>query len=589
VIRARKGRALFALGRWDEAAASLRLGLADLPAGDPSLNDDRYLALVELGELAQVELDYGQALESFRAAAPLMKDVADRSRAIKGLILAGMFYDAPAALAAADSALAEIDAAKLADKRMEALFRNLRGRVLLNRGRADEAKKELFRAVTLLGGLTTKVDAADIAARSDLAIAALRAGDDETAREYLAWTGAGQFRDAFPSGAEMNPPPCGEELAPDDVAVVEFSIRDDGSVGVAQPIYSSRQGPSALAFARAVKGWSWKPDEVGKIAPLVRAMTRVELRCTTSAERPSVFALLGNDVDDWLASRGFPTEPSEGRSDAGRLKPLQEELARREAASGKDSLALLPVLANLIRNAIVPNADKQAYLSRGLEIARREKAPAPVIAWFSIPSYSHFWERSTQTRYVAALRALAASPEVAGDPRASAAVRLELAESLYYSKRNADALAELRAVAATPGLGAHDPLRTAALIRTASLELGAGDAAGARQAFAASGLSADQCSLVDTPPRRKSGSISDSDFPAEALRWGFEGWVRTEWDVSAAGESVNVRATVSYPPFVFSQSAIRGFDRLRYEPTFRPNGGLACGGMSNRIRFMMAN
>jgi hypothetical protein len=168
-----------------------------------------------------------------------------------------------------------------------------------------------------------------------------------------------------------------------------------------------------------------------------------------------------------------------------------------------------------------------------------------------------------------------------------AAIRLELAETFYYAKRNPDALAELQAVAATPGLGANDPVRTAALVRTASLELAAGDMAGARQAYAASGLAADQCSLLDTPPRRKAGGASSDDFPAEALRWGFEGWVRLEWDLSAAGDTVNVRPTVAYPPFVFSESGKKLIDRFRYEATYRPGGGLACGGMSTRVRFML--
>ncbi|MDB5720634.1 MAG: hypothetical protein JWP15_1252 [Alphaproteobacteria bacterium] len=587
VIRVRKGRALAGLGRIDEAASAFRLGLSDLPTNDPSLIEDRYLALVTVGEIAQHDLDYGQALESFRAAKPLMTGMLERSRASKGLILTGMFYDAPAALAEADASLAAIAAEKLPDKRIEAMFRNLRGRVLLNLGRPDEAKKELFRAITLLGGLTSKVDAADLAARSDLSIAALRSGDEETARQYLAWTGAGQFANAFPSGAEMTPPPCGEDLTPDDVAVVEFSIRDDGSVGTAQPIFASRQGPSALAFARAVQAWSWKPEALAKIGSLFRAMTRVEMRCTTSTERPSVLALLRNHVDDWLAARGFPAEDSAARSDARRLQPLKTELARRETASGPDSLALVPVLANLAVNAIVPRKDGLAYLARAEAIARREKAPAAAIAWFRIAQLGEErgWERGARDRYLASLQELAAKPEIAADSTAAGGVRLEIAETLYRAKRNNEAMAELRSLASTPGLGEHDALRAAALVRLASLELAAGDDKAARATFARSGLTADQCSLVDTPPRRKSGSFSDSDFPMDAERWGFEGWVRTEWDVSATGAPVNVRTTVAYPPFVFSASAVRGFDRLRYEPTFRPGGGLACGGMSSRVNF----
>jgi tetratricopeptide (TPR) repeat protein len=587
IVRVRKGRVLADLGRFDEAAAALRLGLAGLPASDASLREDRYLALVDLGEIAQSELDYGEALASFRAAAPLMPGIVERARAVRGMIMTGMFYDGPAALADADGAIAALAEAKVQDKPLEAMFRTLRGRVLTNLGRPEEAKKELLRAVGLLGGLTTRVNAADLAARADLAIAALRSGDMETAREYLAWTGAGQFANAFPSGAEMDPPPCGDDLAPGDVAVVEFSIRSDGSVGAATPIYASRPGPSALAFARAVRAWSWQPAEQARIGPLFRAMTRVEMRCTTAAERPSVRNLLGTQVDEWLAERGFPVEESAGRSDARRLRPLEAELARREAASGPDALALVPLLADLSRNAIVPEEQRRVYLARAEAIARREKAPAGVIAWFAMPQLvsGRGWGRGNQAHYADGLRRLLQAPLIAADPRAAAAVRLELAETLYYARKNEEAIAELKGIAAMPGLGQHDPLRAGALVRLASLQLVAGDAGAARAAFAASGLSADQCSLVDTPPRRRAGGASSNDFPNDALRWGFEGWVRLEWDLSAAGDTINVRPTVAYPPFVFSDSATRLIDRFRYQATYRPDGGLACGGRSTRVAF----
>jgi hypothetical protein len=82
---------------------------------------------------------------------------------------------------------------------------------------------------------------------------------------------------------DMAPPPCGGEagLQPNDTAVVEFSIARDGRDRGLAPIYASRNGPVAVAFARAVAGWSWKPEDVAKIKPFFRAATRVQLRCST--------------------------------------------------------------------------------------------------------------------------------------------------------------------------------------------------------------------------------------------------------------------------------------------------------------------
>jgi tetratricopeptide (TPR) repeat protein len=589
IVRVRKASALAGLGREEEAGEALRLGLPALPASDPSLADDRFSGLVTLAKIAERALDYGEAYKDYLAAEQLVPDFQSKAPALRGLIQTGMFYDAPAALARADAAVVAAAALKPAQKNVEGLFRTMRGRVLLNMGRPAEALKELQTAVSLLGGLTEKVDAADLSARSDVAIAALQSGDQDKAREYLAWTGAGHFKQGFPLGSGMVPPPCGTDLSPSDVAIVEFSVRDDGTVGYAAPIYSSRQGPSALLFAEAVTGWSWKPDELKDIPPLFRALTRMEVRCSNASAHPSVVAALRGDVDQWLEARGAaPTGASERRSDAARLKPLEAELARREKESGASSLALLPVLADLASNDLVSREDTHAYLARGLAIARAEKAPPPVLAWFGIGLANADWKWPARDKLAAALRMLLADPPIAGDPRASAAVRLALAESLYYGKKgSAEAIATLLEVPKTPGLDPHDPFRAAALARAASLQLIAGDVPAAKAAYVQSGLNATQCSLLDAPPRMKFNGASDSDFPMAALRWGFEGWVKLEFDLTANGKTTNVRPVIAYPPFVFEKSATTIIDKTLYEKTFRPDGDLGCGGISQHIRFVI--
>ena len=589
IVRVRKASALAALGRAAEAESALRLGLPALPADDPSLNDDRYLGLVALGGIAEAALDYGEALKDYRAAEPLLTDFRAKGGAIRGLIQTEMFYDAPAALAQADAAVATAAAVSPRNKPLEGAFRILRGRVLLNMGRHREAEQELEQAVELLGGLTQRVDSNDLSARSDLAIAALLSGDEEKAHKYMAWTGAGQFADSFPMGEGMVPPPCGSDLSPADVAVVQFSIRDDGSVGYATPIYSSRQGPSALAFAEAVTGWSWKPDELTRIKPLFRALTRVELRCSTGAQHSSVDDMLRPDLDRWLDSRGFPADERDGRSDAARLKPLQAELARREAASGPTAIALLPVLTDLSSNALIPSDDARSELATGLAIARAEKAPPPVLAWFGIRLAQLGWRRrQVQDHRADALRALLADPAIGPDPKAATAVRLALAEILHVSNRRpAEAIAILSQVPSTPGLEPHDPLRAAALVRLASLQLVAGNAEAARAAYAASGLGSDQCALLDSAPKVKFNGASDSNFPQEAIKWGFEGWAKVQFDLLPTGATTNVRTVVAYPPFVFEKSAKTVLDSARYEQTFRPDGGLGCGGLTTGVTYVM--
>jgi hypothetical protein len=585
IVRIRKAHALVNLHRWGEAETALRQGLAALPANDASVREDRALGLLDMGELSERALDYGEALKDYRAAEPVLPG-SFQVRALRGLIQTGMFYDAQQALADAQRGLA-LAATDPANKRREAVFRTLRGRVLLNLGRTAEARQDFEKAVTLLGGLTEHVDINDLAARSDAAIAARIAGDQEAARKYLAWTGAGHFDTPFPAALDMAPPPCGEELKPDDVAVVELAISPDGSVAEATPIYASRQGTSALLFARAAGAWSWQPEDLAKIPPLFRALTRLEMRCSTAVRHPIVAELLRPEVDEWLQQHHVEPLDTGDVGQAARLKPLQAELARREAGAGQASVVLVPVLVDLARNPLVGNEDSRADLDRALGIATAAKAPGPVIAYLGIfRALAVDWRALHAGNADASLRALLADPRVAADPRASTAVRLAVAARLASTKAGrADAMALLDEATRTPGLPPQDPMRAAAFARLASLKLANGDTEAARATYAASGLSADQCALLDATPRLKHGGGSSGDFPQEAMRWGFEGWAKLEYDLTAAGVTTNVRPTVAYPPFIFGKAGSEIVQRLRYDASFRPDGSLGCGGMSQSIQF----
>jgi len=588
LVRVRKGQALLNLQRWSEAEAALRAGVAGLPADDASLREDRGIALLDLGELAEHALDYGEALSDYRSAEAGLTG-GYRVRALRGLIQTGMFYDAPAALADSDRALAFAGETP-ADKRREAVFRTMRGRVLLNLGRTGEARKEFAHAVSLLGGLTEKVDINDLAARSDAAIAARLAGDEEEARKYLAWTGAGHFDEPFPPAADMPPPLCDEELKPDDVAVVELSVAKDGTVGDALPVYSSRQGTSALAFARAASGWSWQPERLERIGALFRAVTRVEMRCSTAAHHAGVDQLLRPEVDAWLERMHVPALDADIAGQAQRLKPLRDELARREAASGPNAPALVPILVELAHNPLVGQEESRLLLDRALGIARAANAPAPVVAFLGIRrSLMIDWRELRGGVYERPLRALLADPKIVQDDHAVNAVRLALAGAMANSKnRRPEAMTLLEEVGKAPGLGAGDAMRAAAFARLSSLRLASGDAEGARAAFVASGVRADQCALLDATPRLKRMAGSSDDFPNAALRWGFEGWVKLEYDLTAAGVPTRVRPTVAYPPFIFGKAGSDIVERLRYDPSFRPDGSLGCGGMERSINFRIA-
>ncbi len=581
IFRVRKSAALLALYRLDEAADAARAGLADLPAGDATLRQDRFNAQYELGMIAEAGLDYGSAAAAFRLAEPTAPAPEDQLRATLGELRTATFVDPDAASAAAARADALV-AAGNTDSGVEARLRRREAELLLNRGDLVGAKARAGAAVKLLGGLTDKVSLEGMSARSDYAIAALLGGDAETARKYLAYTGAGHFPNGFDPALQMTTPDCGGEagLKPTDDAVVEFSIADDGSVVDNHPVYAKGGGAVALAFARATADWSWRPEQVKALPPFFRNRIRVELRCATSFTRPSVIDFLDARLSVWLDGKGVEVSPPPAASPSVALAGERAMLAAAEAKAGASALALVPVLRALAANPVLPRDERNAVASRALAILEKNGATgAPRLA-VELRVWASDAEDGTRF-YRDRLPALAAG-RYADDPEARGAVALLTAGALGRDRERQRAA--LRSVADDAKLDSTSPIRVAALVRLASLEQRAGNADAARAAFAKTNLSADQCALVDSPPKLLGTS---GRFPDEALRWGFEGWTAVQFDVRADGQVANERTVIAYPPFVFADAGARTMASAHYAKTFRPDGQLGCGGETQRVKFKM--
>lgn len=586
VVRVRKASALLRLGRRDQAAEALRLGLAELPAGDDSLHEDRFLGLLTLGELAEQSLDYREAQRRYREAAAVPVPARLRLAVYRGLVQTGMFDDAPAALAYVDEALALArDAASGAQH--QGVLRTLKGRVLLNMGRHREARAELRTAMERLGGLTLRVNLADIVARSDLAIAAVLAGDPDDARRYLAYTGAGHHETRFsPSTGGMEPPRCGDDLLPSDVAVIEFSIRDDGTVGHATPVYSSRSGAGVLLFARAVLGWGWNPESFAEIDPVFRLAMRVEIRCTNQyadADDPPVDH--STEGTRWYRALGLVPNPRERTGPLPSPAALRAELARREAASGPDSATLLAPLIELGRHPALGSAEAASALRRALPIAAAAGAPATVVATLSIGlAYAGRGDDRSQHRPPDFSEALA-HPAVRADPRATAAVQAARARALYHAGEDDQAAVLADEILTGAGLPPDDPVSILLLQVKAAVAAAAGDRTAARAAHEAMGAAAEPCAVS---PRHRRSTSSGRDFPDDALRWGFEGWALIEAAVDGDGALSGPRTILAYPPLVFGESAERIVARSRFAPTYLPDER-RCQPMRQQVTFRVAD
>lgn len=583
-VLVREARALLQLGHLDEADAAAREA-AGMRPDQQAFQPDRLEARILLAALARRRFDYPTARGEAEKALAIAATPDDQFNVLVELTRITMFDPGAEPIAYADRMVAVAGATGASKKLMDEVH-TLHARALIVHDDVKPGYVELQKVLAGRGGLTQKISLSDAILRADLAMAALLSRDQESARKYLANTGAGRIGDgAFAAAVQMVVPPCGGQsgIRPDDFAVVEFGIGEDGSVTYAIPVYASRLGSIAPEFAQAVSNWSWRPEEAAKIPAFYRAASRVELRCSTAAERPPLTIALQGAMTDWLRGQGV-TDVETTQSDAARAAPLKTELARREEQG--ETVGLIPVLLALGSSPVLPFGDRLGWLTRAEGIATAKNAPFRARAFLRImvlTSESGYEDR----RQNRVLRDLLAQPDFAADAEVAGTIKLMVALPSHGHSPVPDAAALLQAVADDPKLLPTNPLKVGALIRLASLQYDKGDAQTAQATYKRSGLSAQQCSLVDAQPLLKSSNASSSDYPAAALNWGFEGWVRTEFDIGQDGHTIHQRAVIAYPPFVFRDAAIGIAKGMQFRLTYRPEGGIGCGGASRMVRFSM--
>lgn len=173
----------------------------------------RYDATSLAGEISEALLDLDLASARYEMAANLGATPSEKAIALAGHIRTIMTIDPQKALIAANALFSILPDDK-ANKQIRAAVNSLRARALMNSGQTKEALALYEAAVKGLGGLTARVDRNDVTARSDAALAAFLVGDNERAREFMAYTGAGILKgEGFKLGREMRPPQCGGSMA----------------------------------------------------------------------------------------------------------------------------------------------------------------------------------------------------------------------------------------------------------------------------------------------------------------------------------------------------------------------------------------
>lgn len=579
-IAVRRGICLVRTGEGPAGIASIRAGLPVLAANPQEFAPDLTNAHLAIGDVAFDGFDYDGAAAAYREALTVAKGT-ERVVPLLALARTLSFDHDGKALAHAEEARQIVTAIPAIDKKTVAAVQTRYARVLFNEGRAADAYTVLKDSLRKQGGLDIRVNLSEIATRADLAQAALLTGDRDRARTYLAYTGAGRMEKAPFAGARaMGTTPCGGAagIKPGDVAVVEFSLGDDGIVRNVSPIYTTGNRAAALAFARTVADWSWTSADAMAIPAFWRQSARVELRCSNAAERPSPTAPLDEAVDAWLTAQGSP-EAAWSELATARALPLAQA-ARTTAANRADRLR---AAVWLLDSQSIDDKASQPIVADALVTARAMNAPVPVLTRLQLNAARV--EARDHTAVVRGYRALLQRSDIAADPLSAATVRMLLAGDTH-SLKSSERSEQIDAVLASPLPDRH-PLKVAALLTRADLSAQRGDLATAQAAFAKTGLSSDQCALIaPTPAMTKSGGTSDR-YPTEAYQMGFEGWAKVEYDIAADGHTMTPRTIAAYPPFVFGDAAQRIIGATRYRSSFRPDNDTACSGNATRIVFNM--
>jgi hypothetical protein len=582
-VNVRKGGCLVQTGRLAEGAAAIERGLPTLKAQGEAFGSDVRDAYLVLGAVAADRFDYDQAALHYRAAADAVKGIA-RVLPLMRLSQVTMFDRDGRALAAAGEARQLALTTPEYDKKDVAAVQSQYARVLLNEGRAAEAYRILKDSLSKQGGLTNRVGLNDIATRSDLAIAALQNKQFDEARTYLAYTGAGRMQDTpFNRAATMAAPACGEGgVSADDMAIVQFSLESDGRVVNVSPIYATGGRRAAVAFASAVRDWSWRAEDAAKIPALFRYTTRVELRCSKAAESKGITNPLREAAMTWLDGR-VGAAPWEDLSDAAAL-PIQRAALERARQAG-DQVAIARAALALANSSVTNEEEATTLLDTAATASRAANASMPVRNFIGLRQIG--MKRADVAQSRADLRTLLGNADYANEPLSADTLRLLISQPAGKTPPPDDAATLQAAVADDPALPVNHPLKVAALLGQANVLAAKGDLAGAHAAFERTGLTGEQCAELGLSPTMRSSGASFSDYPMAAVRMGFEGWVVAEADVTADGRTAVPRATIAYPPFVFDEAAVGIAKDARYTSSFRPEGTLACRGVRIPIRFLL--
>lgn len=574
----RIGRFLLAAGHsraalpWLEAATE---STTSVPAHAVALDQARALVLV------------GEA----KAALPLidtaLRDVADpvaRNLALRLRIDALLATDPVAAVAA----LAAAADARASDPRNEWDWALLDARAALLTGAPSASSKARHAWNSAIGAPIAASAPARAAAM--LAMVEERAGNRAGALAMMAAASRNEPDvSAITKGLSAILPNCGSAVTNADHVTV--SLHRDSVSGATRLSAISASRPAVVAqFLSGVNA-----SEIMGAGALNTAATIARLRCRVSPT--SDFIAQTSDRDPasvFMARRGlFPRFGYRGDGEA-QLNAASQEVDALTTRYGTDSpLLLFPLIrlvalshARLTQSGDIPPT---RLIDLSDRLGRVATAAGDTAAF--LPVESNFY-----ASFARALRAPTreAAGKIMTDSFSAflAAVDLSIAfANLTGSTEGIDPVlvdatrAQLAARAAK-ALPPGDP-RLVALrfARVAAARTAADGSLAAR--IRETALPGDLCALQPVIPRLRSTTMSDDDYPSDALIGELTGRTTLEFDLDPSGRPRAPRTIIALPPILFDEVIARQTAGIVYYPAEANSRAIACRAMSMAIRWKM--
>lgn len=540
-----------------------------------------------------VTLDYARALilvGEAKTALPLidtaLRDISDpvaRSLALRLRIDALLATDPAAAV----PALAAAETARASDPGNEWDWALLDARAALLTGAPSAASKARH--------AWTSATAAPIAASAPARAAAMLAMVEEQAGNRagaLAMMAAASRTEpdisAISKGLSAILPFCGTVTVADHVTV---ALHRDSVSGATRLSAIAASRPEVVArFLAGVDA-----SEIMSAGALNTAATVARLRCRVSPTPDFIARTSDRDpAGVFMARHGlFPRFGYSGDSEA-RLNAASREVDALTTRYGADSALLLGPLIRLIAKThvrLTQSGDIPPTRLIDLSDRLRRVARAAGDTTAFLPVDSNFY-----AAFALALEAPTreASGKVIADSFRAflASVDLSIAFANVTGSTEGidpalvDSARALLIERAARTLPSGDP-RLAALrfARVTAARIADDGTLAAR--IRETGLPGDLCALQLVAPRLRSTTMSDDDYPADALTGELTGRTTLEFDLDASGRPRAPRAIVAMPPILFDEVIARQTGGIVYHPAEANGRPLACRAMSMAIRWKL--